>query len=304
MVCTSAGETPKTQTTLLEIMFELAKHTKRSSKSSSQWKKFDLFESKESTTDYLRKISKEGEDGLKDFDNMEIRHHYTEDDAIMDSYDYVTQRSNPWYDFKFVAETITGTALGEVYDIGQREDRWGVTQRHRYTDGQLLAEWDTAFNTMYSTQIFAGAGDDLIIGSHQIRPITNYSLRDGEFIEWGKAYTVQFIVANGGPGWDNYVSTERHGTMFKINEMESAETLTTHPSYNQLELVREFDSGRRKYEISSSDSDMTELDPKWCDELVHTIYVNPGHEIRQFTDADGNNVFQAWPEFLDHRLLV
>ena len=78
------GTTPKTQTTRLEIMFELAKHTKRSSKSSSQSKKFDLFETKESTIDYLQKISKEGEDGLKDFDNMEIRRHYTEDDAIMD----------------------------------------------------------------------------------------------------------------------------------------------------------------------------------------------------------------------------
>ena len=82
MVCTSAGETPKAQTTLLEIMFELAKHTKRFAKSSSKSKKFDLFETRESTIDYLQKISQEGEDGLKDFDNMEIRYHYTEDDAI------------------------------------------------------------------------------------------------------------------------------------------------------------------------------------------------------------------------------
>jgi len=237
--------TPTTLTTTFKNMFKLTKFAKQSSKSFDRFKKNDLFASKESTNDYLRRLSKEGFYGLIDFGKIKLKYQYSENDAKFDDADLLDNG------MILVRESIEGTALSEVYDIGQRGEFRGRD-----------------FVT-YSTDVYAGGGDDLIIGSHQ-----------------GQGSTTQVINAYGGSGIDHYVSIQRRGTIINIRDMEAGETFTTNQSYNQLELAREFRDGSKQYYISSEDSNAS-----------HGIRVEPGRELIHSFDANGNNQFICIPEF-------
>ena len=226
-------------------MFKLNQFAKHSLKSSNQFDKSDLFASKKSTTDYLRRLSEEGVYGLVDFDKIKLKYHYDENDAKLDDADLLDNGTI------LVQESIDGTALSEVYDVGQRDEFRG---HNRVT---------------YLTDVYAGGGNDMIIGSHQ-----------------GQGSTKQVINAYGGSGIDHYVSTQRRGTIFNIKDMEAGETFTTHQSYGELEFRREFRDGSKVYHISSDDSN-----------VKHSILVESGRELIHTFDANGNNQFVCVPEF-------
>ena len=117
----------------------------------------------------------------------------------------------------------------EVYDIGQR----GEFRGHNLVD--------------YWTDVHAGGGDDIIVGSHQGRfPLAITLRRFGyRLCEYSKTSSI-----------------------FTIIDMEAGETFTTHQNYDQLELTNEFRDGRKQYTISSMDSS-----------FKHTAYVESGHKL-------------------------
>ena len=150
-----------------------------------------------------------------------------------------------------VNETIEGTGLSESFVIGQRENFRGHQR------------------SLYWTKIQAGGGNDEIVGNHSGRhPHSN-------------------IEAWGEEGIDQFVSTQRNGTMFSIMDMEHGETLTTHEDYDQVRMIREFNNGEKLFHVGSSSNPNS---PR------HLMVVEAGSTMLQALDDEGNNLYICLPD--------
>ena len=150
-----------------------------------------------------------------------------------------------------VNESIEGTGLSESFIIGQRDEFRGHDR------------------SLYWTQIKAGGGNDVIIGDHSGRH------PNSKIEVWGEE------------GVDQFVSTQRDGTMFSIMDMEHGETFTTHEDYDQVEMIRELDSGEKLFHVGSSSNP---------DSPRHMMVVEAGSTMLHALDHEGNNLYICVPD--------
>ena len=150
-----------------------------------------------------------------------------------------------------VNESIEGTGLSESFVIGQRDEFRGHER------------------SIYWTQIQAGGGNDVIVGNHSGRQPSS------KIEVWGEE------------GVDQFVSTQRDGTMFSIEDMEHGETFTTHQDYDQVEMIRQFNNGEKLFHVGSSSNPNS---PR------HMMIVEADSTMLHALDSEGNNLYICVPE--------
>ena len=255
MVCTSEGDDPNdTHHTPLKTMFKITKATNKSPNILKTLNALGITVENKDSLSYLREVSQQGLFALKPLQEFKLKTEYDETDCTVESAEISYQPG-----FILVSESIEGTSLSERFVINQR----GPFEGHE--------------SVIYSTKIRAMGGNDEIIGNHS---------RCGQ----GDCPRSS-IHAWGGDGIDNFVSTQRNGSLFQIEDMEAGETFTTHRNYDQLEHFQDsppvtaHPNGRSHFVISSTFS-----------RKQHRLGVEGGNTVIQALDSDGNNLYICVPD--------
>ena len=235
-------------------MFKITKDTNKSPNILKTLNALGITVENKDSLSYLREVSQQGLFALKPLQEFKLKTEYDETDCTVENAEISWE---PGY--IQVRESIEGTSLSERFVINQR----GAFQGHE--------------NVNYGTRIYAKGGNDEIIGIHSEH-------RPGEGPD-------SSIMAWGGDGTDNFVSTQRNGTNFQIMDMEVGETFTTHRNFDQLEFIRDtppvtaHPNGQSTFHVISPFSIER-----------HSMKVEGGNTVIQALDSDGNNLYICVPD--------